>query len=164
VPTFDPLTYGRPSADPTTAQPDVTAPVVLAEGPGFHDGTVQLVHTINGSASPAVPPISVRTGQLVRLHLVNDTGEFHPMHLHGHVMTVLSVNGRRPTGSPPHLDTVLLGPHDVVDVAFRADNPGIWMLHCHVLLHATMGMSMTINYVGVTTPFTMGARSGNTPE
>jgi FtsP/CotA-like multicopper oxidase with cupredoxin domain len=164
VPTFDPLTYGRPAADPTTAQPDLTAPVVLDEGPGFHDGTVQLVHTINGAASPAVPPIAVRPGQLVGLHLVNDTGEFHPMHLHGHVMTVLSVNGRRPTGSPLHLDTVLLGPHDTVDVAFRADNPGIWMLHCHVLLHATMGMSMTIDYAGVTTPFTMGARSGNTPE
>jgi FtsP/CotA-like multicopper oxidase with cupredoxin domain len=164
VPIFDPLTYGRTAADPTTAQPDLTAPVVLAEGPGFHDGTVQLVHTINGSASPAVPPITVRQGQLVRLHLVNGTGEFHPMHLHGHVMTVLSANGRAPTGSPLHLDTVLLGPHETVDVAFRADNPGIWMLHCHVLLHATMGMSMTINYVGVTTPFTMGARSENTPE
>jgi FtsP/CotA-like multicopper oxidase with cupredoxin domain len=164
VPTFDPLTYGRLAADPTTAPPDVTAPVVLDEGPGFHDGTVQLVHTINGAASPDVPPIAVRPGQLVRLHFVNDTGEFHPMHLHGHVMTVLSVNGRPPTGSPLHLDTALLGPHDTVDVAFRADNPGIWMLHCHVLLHASMGMSMTINYVGVTTPFTMGARSGNTPE
>jgi FtsP/CotA-like multicopper oxidase with cupredoxin domain len=164
VPMFDPLSYGRPAADPTAAQPDLTAPVVLAEGPGFHDGTVQLVHTVNGAASPAVPPLVVRQGQLVRLHLVNDTGEFHPMHLHGHVMTVLSVNGRRSSGSPLRLDTVLLGPRDTVDVAFRADNPGIWMLHCHVLLHATMGMSMTINYAGVSTPFTMGARTGNTPE
>jgi Multicopper oxidase len=47
---------------------------------------------------------------------------------------------------------------------FPADNPGLWMLHCHVLLHAAMGMSMTIDYVGVTTPFTMGAESGNVPE
>ena len=38
------------------------------------------------------------------------------------------------------------------------------MLHCHVLLHAAMGMSMTIDYAGVTTPFTMGAASGNVPE
>jgi FtsP/CotA-like multicopper oxidase with cupredoxin domain len=164
VPVFDPLTYGVPAPDPTTRPVDVTAPVVLGEGPGFHDGSVQLVHTINGAASPAVPPLVVHAGQLVGLHMVNDTGEFHPMHLHGHVMTVLAVDGHRPRGSPLHLDTVLLAPHQTVDLAFPADNPGIWMLHCHVLLHAAMGMSMTIDYAGVTTPFAMGSRSGNIPE
>jgi FtsP/CotA-like multicopper oxidase with cupredoxin domain len=164
LPVFDPLAYGTPTPDPTTRPPDVTAPVVLAEGPGFRDGSIQLVHTINGAASPAVPPLVVETGQLVALHMVNDTGEFHPMHLHGHVMTVLAVEGRAARGSPLHLDTVLLGPHQTVDVAFPADNPGIWMLHCHVPLHAAMGMSMTIDYAGVTTPFTMGSQSGNIPE
>jgi FtsP/CotA-like multicopper oxidase with cupredoxin domain len=164
VPLFDPLAYGNAAPDPTTGPPDRTAPVVLDEGPGFHDGRIELVHTINGAAAPAVPPLVVRAGQLVRLHIVNDTGEFHPMHLHGHVMTVLSVDGRHPVGSPVHLDTVLVGPHATVDVAFAADNPGLWMLHCHVLVHASMGMSMMIDYVGVTTPFEMGSRSGNTPE
>lgn len=138
--------------------------MVLGEGPGFHDGGVALVHTINGAASPDVPPIVVHTGQLVRLHMVNDYGEFHPMHLHGHVFSVLDVDGSRPQGSPVHLDTVLVGPHQTVDVAFLADNPGLWMLHCHVLVHASMGMSMMINYAGVTTPFEMGGRSGNVPE
>ncbi len=164
VPQFDPLTYGVAAPDPTTRPADLTAPVVLGEGPGFHDGSVQLVHTINGAASPGVPPILVHTGQLVGLHIVNNTGEFHPMHLHGHVMTVLAIDGRRTQGSPLHLDTVLLAPHQTVDVAFPAGNPGIWMLHCHVLLHAAMGMSMTIDYAGITTPFEMGSRSGNTPE
>jgi FtsP/CotA-like multicopper oxidase with cupredoxin domain len=165
VPLFDPLTYGTPAPDATTARaPDLTAPVVLDEGPGFRDGGIELVHTINGAASPDVPPIVVRPGQLVGLHLVNDTDEFHPMHLHGHVMTVVAVDGRRPTGSPLHLDTVTLAPHETADVVFPADNPGLWMLHCHVLLHAAMGMSMTIDYAGVTTPFTMGPASGNVPE
>jgi hypothetical protein len=50
------------------------------------------------------------------------------------------------------------------DVDFKADNPGIWMLHCHVLAHATAGMSMTINYEGIYTPFAMGTQSGNIPE
>ncbi len=165
VPLFDPLAYGTPAPDPTTLRaPDVTAPVVLGKAPGFRDGRIELVHTINGAASPDVPPIVVRPGQLVGLHLVNDTDEFHPMHLHGHVMTVLAVDGRRPTGTPLHRDTVTLAPRQTVDVVFPADNPGLWMLHCHVLLHAAMGMSMTIDYAGVTTPFTMGAASGNVPE
>ena len=50
---------------------------MLRERPGFHDGAIQLVHTINGHASPRVPPIVVHTGDLVHLHMVNDTDEFH---------------------------------------------------------------------------------------
>jgi FtsP/CotA-like multicopper oxidase with cupredoxin domain len=67
-------------------------------------------------------------------------------------------------GSPIHLDSVLVGPRESYDVAFKADNPGIWMVHCHVLLHAGMGMMTTVNYAGISTPFEMGTRSGNMPE
>jgi len=165
LPVFDLTAYGMPAPDPVAAGPfDLSAPVVLSEHPGFHDGTIQLVHTINGQAAPAVPAITVREGQLVHLHIVNETGEYHPMHLHGHTMSVLARAGRPLQGSPVHLDTVLVGPHETWDVAFLADNPGIWMLHCHVLLHASMGMMMTIDYAGVTTPYTMGSGSGNVPE
>jgi len=80
------------------------------------------------------------------------------------VFTVLAKNGHPLTGSPVHTETVLVGPHETWDVAFRADNPGIWMLHCHILEHAAAGMSMTINYDGIYTPHTMGTRSGNIPE
>ena len=164
LPLFDALSYGTPAPDPTAGPPDLTAPVVLGEHPGFHDGAIQLVHTINQAAAPLTPPIVVRAGQLVRLQFVNTTDEIHPMHLHGHVFSVLDVDGRRVGGSPVHLDTVLVGPRQTVDVAFRADNPGLWMLHCHVPLHAAMGMSTTVDYVGIDTPFTMGSRSGNVPE
>jgi FtsP/CotA-like multicopper oxidase with cupredoxin domain len=79
-------------------------------------------------------------------------------------MSVLSRNGELLQGSPVHLDTLLVGPHETWDVAFAGDNPGIWMFHCHVLLRAGMGMSTTINYVGISTPFEMGSRSGNMAE
>jgi FtsP/CotA-like multicopper oxidase with cupredoxin domain len=165
LPLFDLTRYGAPAADPVAnARPDATYPVVLDEAPGFHDGTVQLVHTINGQSSPNIPPITVHQGQVIRLHIVNRTGEYHPMHLHGHVFSALTENGRPVQGSPVHLDSILVGPNQTWDVAFLADNPGIWMLHCHVLLHASMGMSMTINYAGISTPYTMGTSSGNVPD
>jgi FtsP/CotA-like multicopper oxidase with cupredoxin domain len=165
LPLLDPRRYGTPAADRVAQGPfDATYPVVLDEGGGFHDGHVQLVHTINGQASPYVPPIVVHEGQVIRLHIVNRTGEYHPMHLHGHTMSVISIDGHPLRGSPIHLDTVLVGPQQTVDVAFLADNPGLWMLHCHVLLHASFGMSMNVDYAGITTPFTMGSRSGNVPE
>jgi hypothetical protein len=38
------------------------------------------------------------------------------------------------------------------------------MFHCHVLMHASMGMSAMVVYAGVTTPYRMGPGTGNTPE
>ncbi|WP_312887410.1 multicopper oxidase domain-containing protein [Paenibacillus rhizosphaerae] len=37
-----------------------------------------------------------------------------------------------------------------------ADNPGLWMMHCHNLMHASMGMSMMFNYEGVSTHYRVG--------
>jgi FtsP/CotA-like multicopper oxidase with cupredoxin domain len=165
APLLDALHYGAPAADTVAAAtPDQTLAVVLAEHGGMRDGRPQLIHTINGEASPNVPPITVEEGQIVRLHIVNDTAEYHPMHLHGHVFSVIAIDGQSVEGSPLHLDSVLVAPHQTVDVAFAANNPGVWMFHCHVLLHAGMGMTSSINYVGYSTPFEMGTRSGNMPE
>jgi FtsP/CotA-like multicopper oxidase with cupredoxin domain len=165
APLFEPLQYGQPAADAVaSATPDQVVPVVLGEHPGMRDGRPQLVHTINGADSPSVPPITVAEGQIVRMHIVNTTAEYHPMHLHGHVMSVISVDDQPVQGSPIHLDSVLLAPHQTIDVAFAANNPGVWMFHCHVLLHAGMGMTTSVNYVGYSTPFEMGTRSANMPE
>lgn len=167
LPSFDLTRYGALAPDPVaaTGRYDVTRKIVLGGGVAFRNGTVDFTDSINGATAPYIPPIKVRDGQLVRLHIVNaGTGKYHPIHIHGHVFTVLARNGQPLTGSPVHVDAILVGPDESWDVAFRADNPGIWMLHCHVLGHAAAGMSMTINYDGVTTPFTMGSRSGNVPE
>jgi len=45
-----------------------------------------------------------------------------------------------PLTEPEIQDTVLIAPEEMVDVAFVADNPGDWALHCHVLEHAAAGM------------------------
>jgi FtsP/CotA-like multicopper oxidase with cupredoxin domain len=165
APLFDLLHYGESAPDAVASTtPDQVVPVVLGEHPGMRDGRPQLVHTINGADSPSVPPITVSEGQIVRLHIVNSTAEYHPMHLHGHVMSVLSVDDQPVQGSPIHQDSILVGPHQTIDVAFATNNPGVWMFHCHVLLHAGMGMTTSVNYVGYSTPFEMGARSGNMPE
>jgi FtsP/CotA-like multicopper oxidase with cupredoxin domain len=84
------------------------------------------------------PPLfEVARGRTQLLELVNATPHMHPIHLHGHFFKVLK--GRR--GTPLHwADTVLLGPRDRAQVAFVADNPGDWMLHCHVIEHQETGM------------------------
>jgi FtsP/CotA-like multicopper oxidase with cupredoxin domain len=165
LPLFNALHYGAPADDMLASPtPDQIVPDILGETPGIRDGRPQLIHTINDRASPDVPPIVVSPGQIVRLHIVNTTSEYHPMHLHGHVLSVIAIDGQPPQGSPIHRDSVLVGPQQTVDVAFAANNPGVRMFHCHVLLHADMGMTTSINYVGYSTPFEMGTRSGNMPE
>jgi FtsP/CotA-like multicopper oxidase with cupredoxin domain len=66
-------------------------------------------------------------GQSATLTFINGTTMWHPMHLHGHTFLVL-----RSGGSPgPRKDTVIVMPQLTVAVKLVADNPGIWMLHCH---------------------------------
>lgn len=89
------------------------------------------------------PALTLRRGQSYLLALVNDTRWHHPMHLHGHSFRVLRRNGR-PTAHQEWQDTVLMAPDERVDVALVADNPGDWMLHCHVLEHQDGGMMAVV--------------------
>jgi FtsP/CotA-like multicopper oxidase with cupredoxin domain len=86
------------------------------------------------------------------------------MHLHGHHVLVLSRNGRPATGAPWWSDTLNVAPGEEYVVAFPADNPGIWMDHCHDLNHAADGFVLHLVYTGVSTPFRIGADTVNRPE
>lgn len=170
--TFDPTSYGLAAPDPVAARGryDVRSDLVITNQPGLRYGSrldripLKLIHMFNGKSFPDTVPISVREGQYVRLRLVNQTDEYHPIHLHGHVFSVISRNGRPLTGSPIHLDSILVGPHETWEGAFLADNPGLWMLHCHVLIHAAFGLSTMVSYEGIATPYVIGSKSGNFPE
>ncbi len=166
LPVFDFTNYGSPVPDPITVSGrfDVTYPVVLGNHFGFREGRFELVHTMNGQDAPMGAQFVVRQGQVVRLHIDNTTEELHTMHLHGHHFAVLAHNGQPLRGSPVHLDSLLVEPHESWDVAFVANNPGLWMFHCHVLLHADFGMSAMVVYERVTTAYEIGSRSGNNPE
>lgn len=163
--TFDPTTYGSSEPVPGMTGPfDVSATLVLDRLPRIVNGRPVLAQTVNGRAYPDIPPVVVEAGDLVRMRVVNRSFETHPMHPHGHHVLVLSVNGAVPTGSPLWLDTFDVQPGEVWEVALRADNPGIWMSHCHNLEHAISGMMFHLAYTGVSTPFTNGPGSPNAPE
>jgi FtsP/CotA-like multicopper oxidase with cupredoxin domain len=103
-----------------------------------HDG----VWTVNGvSASGHVmePMLTLSRGRGYLLALHNDTAWHHPIHLHGHSFRVVSRDGR-PTRYREWQDTVLMAPDERVEVALVADNPGDWMIHCHILEHQAAGM------------------------
>jgi FtsP/CotA-like multicopper oxidase with cupredoxin domain len=107
-----------------------------------------LFWTVNGKPVPEgqhthAPLLTFPRGSSNVIELVNDTSWHHPIHLHGHVFRVLTKNGKealpRQWG-----DTVLLDPDSRAEIAFVADNPGDWMLHCHVLEHQATGMMAVV--------------------
>jgi FtsP/CotA-like multicopper oxidase with cupredoxin domain len=163
---FDPLGYGRPRATllGTTDSFDRTFVVDIGKRIGFLNGRPGYHWSINGKLFPETPMYMVRRGDLVKMRIVNNTDAVHPMHLHGHHVLVLSRNRRPATGSPWWVDTLNVLGNEEYEVAFRADNPGIWMDHCHNLPHARDGLTMHVAYEGVVTRFRLGADPGNHPE
>ncbi|MGW2487313.1 multicopper oxidase family protein [Streptomyces sp. NPDC001606] len=83
----------------------------------------------------------VRAGERVRLSLINATGMWHPLHLHGHTF---ALTGENAVGT--RKDTAIVLPHRKLVVEFDADNPGLWMLHCHNQYHSESGMMTVLGY------------------
>ena len=86
----------------------------------------------------------------------NDPGK-HPFHLHGHAFQVVArgdeeagvYNGTDGLGSvpPPEMpmrrDTLMVNPNSYFVIRFRADNPGVWLFHCHIEWHVVSGLMAT---------------------
>lgn len=108
-------------------------------------------------------------GPWVDLVINNLDDGAHPFHLHGHSFYVLSryrtdrragwgsynpFDGQKPppggldVTAPLLKDTVVVPRRGHVVVRFRADNPGIWMLHCHMAVHLGSGLAMALHVGG----------------
>ena len=162
---LDRLSYG--TAAPVgfdTTEADRSFEYSIGRRPGFVNGRPGLWWSVNGHLYPNMPMFVVSEGDVVHVRISNHSGEVHPMHLHGHHGVVLARNGVRATGSPWWFDSLDVENGATYDVVFLADNPGIWMDHCHNLQHAREGLVTHLMYAGVTTPYRMGSDSGNAPE
>ncbi|MGW7622526.1 multicopper oxidase family protein [Streptomyces antimycoticus] len=93
---------------------------------------------INGRPYDPAQRYPVRAGERVRISFINGTDMWHPMHLHGHTFGL-------PDGGP-RKDTTILRPHHKVNVDLDADNPGLWMVHCHNVYHSESGMMTILGY------------------
>src|SRR5882757_9299423 len=125
----------------TPRAPDVTHRVILA------GAMAPYAWSLNGEYWPDVNPLMVATGQRVAIEMLNHTMMPHPMHLHGHAFQVAAINGAPLVGAVR--DTVLVPPKSSITIAFDADNPGRWALHCHNLYHMMTGMMTEVRYPAI---------------
>ncbi|HEX4809284.1 MAG TPA: copper oxidase [Bryobacteraceae bacterium] len=97
---------------------------------------------INGKAGPAATPLIIRLGDRVRIRSINLGMDHHPIHMHGHTFYVTGTEGGRiPETAWIPGNTVLVGVAQARDFEFVANNPGAWMLHCHLPHHMMNQMS-----------------------
>lgn len=104
-------------------------------------------HTINGRSGPLTTPMVVRHGERVRIRMLDFSPmQHHPMHLHGHTFWVTGHEGaRRPKSAWIPRNTELIAVAQVSEIEFVANNPGDWMLHCHMTHHM---MNHMVRHVG----------------
>ncbi|MEU7108911.1 multicopper oxidase family protein [Streptomyces sp. NPDC046215] len=113
-------------------RPDRTLELRLTGSMAAYDWAINKKKYTPGQRYP------VAAGERVRLVFVNDTTMWHPMHLHGHTFAL--------PGGGPRKDTAIVLPGRRLEVDFDADNPGLWMLHCHNVYHSESGMMTVLGY------------------
>ncbi|KAJ5180151.1 hypothetical protein N7492_003361 [Penicillium capsulatum] len=72
----------------------------------------------------------------------------HPIHLHGHDFVVLAQGSGSYSGAvtslakPPKRDTAMLPENGHLVIGFKTDNPGAWLMHCHIGWHTEEGFAI----------------------
>ncbi|CAL8107651.1 unnamed protein product [Orchesella dallaii] len=108
---------------------------------------------VNGIPIPVDSmPVYTQYGSVVQVIINNPEAGPHPIHLHGHYFWVV---GRGQSGDGSYnetlhqlslsgykRDTVLVKEKSWLALRFLADNPGVWLMHCHIDWHNLSGMAM----------------------
>jgi FtsP/CotA-like multicopper oxidase with cupredoxin domain len=85
-----------------------------------------------------------RVGDLVKIRLVNDMDQDHPMHhpfhIHGAGRFLILARDDVVESNLAWKDTVLVRSGETVDILLEVTNPGLWMAHCHIAEHNQAGM------------------------
>ncbi len=106
---------------------------------------------INGKMHGGIPPIGIAEGETILIRLINAGAKPHPIHIHGHNFRIVATDGNQvPAVAQLTKDTVLIGPAERYDLELVGDNPGVWMVHCHIEHHMANGMMTTLWYDGAT--------------
>lgn len=103
-------------------------------------------NTPNFTASSGVIELP-RAHEWVYLMINTSFPVSHPIHLHGHDFFVLAQgsnpwNGSVATNNPPRRDTAMLNGNGFLLIAFETDNPGVWLMHCHIGWHTDEGFAL----------------------
>jgi iron transport multicopper oxidase len=127
-------------------------PYVHQKVPTLYTALTTGVDAENTTVYGQVNPFIVKKGQVVELVVNNLHFAHHPFHFHGHHFQVCSraaggagkANGVECSGTPMTRDVVTIEGNSYAVLRFKAENPGVWLFHCHIEWHVPLGLSATI--------------------
>lgn len=109
----------------------------------------------NNSAvyGPQTHAYVLQHGDMVELVVNNNDKGDHPFHLHGHQFQIVYKNDTSAfdqslsssfdtLSNPVRRDTVTIAGGGSAVLRWRADNPGVWMFHCHIEWHLEAGLAV----------------------
>lgn len=120
--------------------PDIS--MKLTEEMEMNGSEMKMREMINGEVFPNTETFNVKVGQVYKVQFENAdkmAGMSHPMHIHGAHFQIISKNGH-PTNDTTWYDTYPMDQGIKTDIAIKFDEPGVWMVHCHILNHEDNGM------------------------
>ncbi|KAG6242427.1 hypothetical protein E4U25_004020 [Claviceps purpurea] len=102
-------------------------------------------------------PFVLKKDEIVQIVVNNLDSGRHPFHLHGHSFQAIYRSNESagtweaeggPSGKtfpkvPMRRDTIVLYPSGNMVLRFKADNPGVWLFHCHIEWHVVSGLMAT---------------------
>jgi FtsP/CotA-like multicopper oxidase with cupredoxin domain len=109
-----------------------------------------LLQILSGTTDPAklLPKgsiIGLARNKIYQLNIQGGVNGPHPFHLHGHEFWVIrSADTDHDTVNPIKRDTVSNGVNNssYISIRFTTDNPGPWILHCHIDFHFRDGLAL----------------------
>ncbi len=129
--------------DPAGATPPANERIFMltSYASRLEPGDVTWHLSINGLSWPFTERLTYDQGDTVRWRVINASGVYHPMHLHGFYFTV---NSRGDT----QVDTAISAPRPLevtegmrefssMRLSWVADRPGNWIFHCHLIRHSS---------------------------
>jgi len=151
LPTVLPVPASLPDiqASEITGRRTLTFAVANTGGPlpGFGN------FTIDGQLfNPDVVNQTVKLNAVEEWTLVNTSRTEHPFHIHINPFQVVSINDVA-LPRPEWHDTIFIpkaGPNGPGRVVIRhrfKDFTGLYVLHCHILVHEDLGMMQTVNVI-----------------
>jgi FtsP/CotA-like multicopper oxidase with cupredoxin domain len=102
------------------------------------DGFERWAITGDGRDDPDSMPTVLKLGKRYRLRIANESGEYHPMHLHRYRFELARLHGKPLAGLLK--DTVVVSPYESVEVIVTPEQPGPALFHCHNQMHMDSGL------------------------
>ncbi len=97
--------------------------------------------SLNGKSFPATEPYTLRKGEVMMVHYLNEGLTAHPMHMHQPMGWIIAKDGI-PLDFPMPGDTINIAPGERYTVLYKAVDLGVWAWHCHILTHAESSTGM----------------------